>query len=833
MDDYGLILTNVFQDTSGLQFKFEIYDRESGDSNSNIEAGSTPAKYNWDSVGVDLMPHGAIIAGSLDVELIAATASQYTSFLGADDKRYACKFYYYNGASYDEQWRGYMIPSFFSKTWGSPPLIVYLKFSDQLGDLQNIPYATDSKLLSDPTFYGGFKSLLDIICFCLRELDTDINSVKVGIDLFSDLYHDNTSTDTPLEQTYLDTNGFFDTTYTDLIEEVDFTQNMGEVIAGILSPFGASIIQWEGSYWIVDMQAWESNTTFSYVEYDIDGTYVTNSTRSNIYDFDTSTSSDRWRWMGEQTMTGTSTYQKVDLELIGSVVQSLTPALIRENAFFLSFFPFSGTWNPFGLNNKPSISTSVGNNCDLYIYDTSGRVLTPSNLNSAYIATIPTIDKDLISPDEPLVYAIGFKDQTNSSTYLEVTDSIEYDENDKVFIDVEYKLSDSSVVYSRTGGRTSRTRVNTSSGRTRVNTSSGRTVETGPRVDRGGSVSGNRNTIGDLADDQAYFTMKWRWQVGSYYYNAQEGTWSASIQTNSEFVTDFSENKKLSVSIPFRSGVSKTSDTYSLKVWAVSPVEFDISGATEATIIQGVKNVVTTTLDPGARLVCQTIYTSEGNPERKLYFYELTTRAAGSEPEIVVPTDNASSNLVWRLAATKIVSIDSQVTTEFSKFDIIPLPKGKEVDETLLISRFSNDKNTDVLTTSLSFFDFPGSINNSANIYRNIFRANTDIITYPPIEDWIDSAGDEHKIQTHYQNRLLRLANTSRWKIAGQATYNSKPSPMVVYRVPTDSNRRFLVTNGSIDYKKNTIDADFVELIADNPPTVAEHEKLAHDSSHS
>jgi hypothetical protein len=119
--NYGLIYTHQFYSLDdALRWRVEIYDRDSSDNNTNIDAGTSPIIYSTRGEGRDIYEN-TILAAEMQFQLHSTTNDGFSSFATADDEKYASVLSKFNGATWDEKWRGYMNPESYSQQYGNPP----------------------------------------------------------------------------------------------------------------------------------------------------------------------------------------------------------------------------------------------------------------------------------------------------------------------------------------------------------------------------------------------------------------------------------------------------------------------------------------------------------------------------------------------------------------------------------------------------------------------------------------------------------------------------------------------------------------------------------------
>lgn len=775
-DNYGLIYTHRFNDIQGnLYHKIEIFDRDSSDNNTNIDAASMPVNYSIEAQGEDIYDL-SILPASLNVSLIAETLEAYIDFSTADDERYAVVWSIDDGGgTFNERWRGYLLPESYSQQYGSVPVNVGFTFTDRLGDLKNIPYANRNTFQLNKGFTGGTKSQLDILLFCFKQLNMDMDGVRIACDWFED-NHTTTSTETPFEQTYIDTDSYFQRD--DETLAITDAWTLEQVVKSILEPYSCSLITWAGYYWIYKQKDYLDHTSFSYVEFDMDGTQQSTGTQTNYVDFGTAQGSNRWRWRGgKQSLTTTRIYRDVELTL-NSVIreQGLTVPFVGNYAY--NYYALSAGFSGFHLIR--------GNDFNCYITDYNRqKQISPFKEEKKLIWNF-----DLIASS---IADLTFADNSNSSTKIETAGDITYSGSDTLTL----KLG----------------------------------IETWIR--QGDYV------FGVLGENWPYIRLRWRLKLGQYYYNSQEESWSLNTSTNEYFLNDrYNEKVDVEYEVPLRD-VSGSTEQYTLTVFVPSFMEYDIEGADQSAMITAIKAVPTAGVARGQRLVTRHETTQGGDLANRYlyYFYELTPGlATGTEPDVIEPTDyDVSTNPNrWNLAAIKISSNSNITHSGFYNIDLLFNPNGTEIPKNFTLNKAGDTRNKVTLERELNHFDAPPGINNPLGLYYNVLQTDTiggNYISTEPTNLWNETGGVSRRIQDHRLDWLVRLSKQGRYRISGAVDYNTEILPFQCLRVPDEDNRRFIINGGSWNLKENQIEGEFVEIGTDTPPTLVSKDSSADSSA--
>lgn len=747
---YGLIYTHQFTSSvSGLKEQFRIYENGVSDNNVDIGAAGDPITSNRSGNADSSRPFDLTVAYETVTFSFMAENSvfEHTNFANADEEKYLGVRLMWNGSSWDEKFRGFMSPEFYRQELKAPPLNVSLSFTNRLGDLQNYEYVNEDIYTSSD--HDGKKTQLDVLLYCLDRLNMDMSGIRVST-RYMESNIDSAATDSAFKQIYVDPYSYYDINDNGLITS-SFT--LSEVIDSILKPYSATLYAYADYYWIVEQEELASDE-FTYVEYNMSGTYVTNATQSNSLSFKAVGSTDYWRWAGTQSLTFSPVYNYVKITLDGKVIaRGLQPSFVGKNAFklgVLGFQDFTGT------------SLSIGNTFDSVIHGGRPYITDEDRQVVYYEAGITQI-----TPDDytPLRWTFSFRDTNSSNTYIRKTDELQYTSGDKFNIKVDLQV--------------------------RPSYSSGYTE---PLI------------------SWPYYVMPWVFKVGTYYYNSTTKSWSTTATTNQYFITQAGEDTTIDLDISLRD-VSETA-TYEVDIYIPTRHHNDLGDNTdtsEANMITALKAIATTGLTEGARKI--TRYESNNSiPTWEYYFYELLENLdSGSEPNVVDPTDyHASTNdKRWQLVEQKTLHGISNSVTEVNALELRFLPNGDEPPDDI-IQKTASSSNSVTLEDAVYHFDAPTEVNSSELLYYN--RLCYLDSTFQPTEDWTDGATTQ-TIQEHRMDYLESMGKQIRQRVQGATlVHDVEIPPFMSFLNPSNLSRRFIMPNQTINHKGGMISGDMVEV---------------------
>lgn len=155
--------------------------------------------------------------------------------------------------------KGWAIPGEYIEPYRLPPYDVSLRCSDGLSDLKNEPYLSDRK---DPTsIFTGDANIIGILLNCLNKTKLNLN-IRSGFNIY-ETNHNQTASDDPLAQTFINNSTF----YNDGVP-----LNCREVIEKILTPLGCRIYS-EGSNWIIE-DVVNKQANYNFRDFDLNGVFI-------------------------------------------------------------------------------------------------------------------------------------------------------------------------------------------------------------------------------------------------------------------------------------------------------------------------------------------------------------------------------------------------------------------------------------------------------------------------------------------------------------------------------------------------------------------------------
>lgn len=266
---YGAIYRLEYDDAlqNGFSTKIDITKRGYSGSVTEIKGGDVPFVFNLRGEGVTIK-HEPMLATDADITLTSETDGAFVDLYTNDRNLYRVNFYKDFGAGYVQKWTGKILPFIYMKPVLAPPYYTSVKASDGLAELKDNVFVQ-----KDGQKFFGTVSLIKLVAYCLSFLKLDLN-IRVGVNLYA-VDMDQTDSDDPFDQAYIDYECFYLATKTPTAEFV---------LRHVLKAFGARITQWDNVWNIVRVD--EMSASYDYREFDSDGVYVSNSSYNPVKDLD-------------------------------------------------------------------------------------------------------------------------------------------------------------------------------------------------------------------------------------------------------------------------------------------------------------------------------------------------------------------------------------------------------------------------------------------------------------------------------------------------------------------------------------------------------------------
>lgn len=252
----GILYKASWRDLNGVPVVVNIVQKGYSGATTEVTCAGEPMRYALRLEGKD-DPYSPIGASELTLFLMSLTPEFFNGLFTTNPDQYQMH-YLKNG---ELKWMGKIFPATFSYPFhqnGGTPYPVNIKATDGLMELDSIPFVDDG----GNRFIGKAKQIT-VIARALNKL-----KFGIGIRTICNIYADGmntTSTDDPLDQSYVD--------YLSYYQETEPLSCL-EVIKRNIEPYGATIIQWFGYWWIVRREELVDSPTFR--EFDKNGVYKSN-----------------------------------------------------------------------------------------------------------------------------------------------------------------------------------------------------------------------------------------------------------------------------------------------------------------------------------------------------------------------------------------------------------------------------------------------------------------------------------------------------------------------------------------------------------------------------
>ena len=245
-----------WNDLNGVAAIVHILKKAFTGSGTELTAAAMPMVYSQRLEGSD-DKYSPIAASSIDVNLTSTSSFQFAELFTNDSDNYRVQ--YYKGGSL--KWVGKIYPSTYQEPYhhnAGTSYPVTITAVDGLVELDNIPFLDDQ----GERFTGKAKQIV-VIARALSRLGFDLG-IRSALNIYATGMN-TAASDDPLDQAYVD----YDSYYQD-----GEPLSCLEVIKRNIEPYGASICQWDGYWWLVRKE--EFVGTVTYRQFDKNGTYASN-----------------------------------------------------------------------------------------------------------------------------------------------------------------------------------------------------------------------------------------------------------------------------------------------------------------------------------------------------------------------------------------------------------------------------------------------------------------------------------------------------------------------------------------------------------------------------
>jgi len=737
---YGVRFRHEYKTIDGELRKVDILESGYAGAVVEVDGGADPCRIIWR--GEETAKTYPVIASTLEVDLFNSVAMgnfYYQDLFTQDDQKFKVIQYKHNGSSYVENWQGFITPSLYSEPYVPLPYTVTIQCSD------NLPILAEKLFLdSSGNSFRYNLSILEVIAICLEKTGINLN-IRIACHIFEEL-QSNLSTTTPLEQTYVQVTSYLD--------EEGNPKTCREVLEYVLAPFVARICQVGGYWYIVRIE--ELKDDFNYVEFSYDGIDI--------------------------TQTGTGSHSPVKNIRRGTTSNSATPS---ENSLSMDTVPaygkvrinyelgYLGGLLKYGSFEEPKYVTGLVIEGAIEGVPGSGiPVETEGAIVDRHFAPEWTLVNDGDTggvnvtfkkvKDEGYVASIQNGNGDSYITYTPIP--LSYTSSDTLSIRIRFKLSKAIVE------RTDRTPTNT------VQTS-------GPRQSR--TSAGSLQTV-----DPPFTKVKWSAKLGTrYLLQYGGGTTDETTGINENYIETYNEFVDIKLdNILLPDVQSPTTETLTIKIYSVNPLDSDVRFFTQSALILGLKAIDTTELYLGKKV----ILTEPGDFGVILYYVLENGTDAEDDPNVIRPTDyDVSTNpKVWKLiakytnnsVARYYNSIDlSEVQIEFYPGGITPIgssgrtSRGNNTDSRSfiindveikkdLVTPYSvNAKIRNELDVNFFHGDLP-TIQNAKYIYENFFLLSDGTPTQKWKRDNIDELLPIHRIAAE---QIIEWYRKPTWRLSG------------------------------------------------------------------
>jgi hypothetical protein len=300
-------------DMNGKIGVVNIVEKNLVGSTTQVDGGSDdPIVYSLRLHGND-DKYSPVAASTITLTLKSATAGQFQELFEGEIDDYRVNFYHdgvlkVTGKIYPQSYR-----EPYTESVNYP---VTITATDGLVELDDLDFVDDSG-----TYITSVSSQLEVIALILQKLKFNIG-IRVACNLYATGMN-TAATDDPLEQAYVPCRAYY---------PKDEPISCLEVIKRILEPYCATIIQWEGYWWIVRFEEFVTSSV-PYREYDYRGDYRSNGTHNPIVNVKSTHLYDRLHWTGEVFLDMVEPFGNIEV----IYKQGLLKSLLRNGDFKITY----------------------------------------------------------------------------------------------------------------------------------------------------------------------------------------------------------------------------------------------------------------------------------------------------------------------------------------------------------------------------------------------------------------------------------------------------------------------------------------------------------------
>jgi hypothetical protein len=338
---------------------------------------------------------------------------------------------------------------------------------------------------------------------------------------------------------------------------------------------------------------------------------------------------------------------------------------------------------------------------------------------------------------------------------------------------------------------------------------------------------GRRNS-NNIPDNQVppYLNLRWSLKVDtkytSAYFNKKTLTgsvsnWSTTETINTHYVTDFNKEDKFTLDIPF-DDVETTTSTYQLRVYIPNLYDYDYEGNSEATMLDVIRAIPTTTLTQGFRIITRHF----GDGHHSYYYYELTkVFSGGDDVNQVIPTVYDAAIGQWQLIHTREYPNSnggSKTDTQFTDITLRQNPEGFAPPEQVQLTATLNNKNKIDKEREINVFDSYSVINNAVNIYEN----HTTFTDGTATSAWTKIGGSISKtLQEWLLDYNTKLLKQPRQVINGNFTSDVQITPLSTLKDSGSGNKIYYIGGLTLNDYREEYSGEIIEISSDDTPIIS------------
>lgn len=256
---FGVKYRHEFYDNFGNTVRVDLLNDGYSGAVTEVDGGASPVLIHW--LGEDNDKFTSIVGSEATISFISDSDEKYIDIFTSAVRQWMVKVYWNVNGSLELFWQGYIDAEEYDEPYLYYPYESVFHAYDGLGELKT--RRPDFTYNFSVGILNPVNSIIYYIAQCLKQIGFELD-----IYVANDIIHDVMDTGYIFQDTHIDFRTFRD--------DPDNFQYAYDILQKILEPFGARIYQYFGR-WYIDRIHYKGQTSVTYVRYNYNGTYQSNS----------------------------------------------------------------------------------------------------------------------------------------------------------------------------------------------------------------------------------------------------------------------------------------------------------------------------------------------------------------------------------------------------------------------------------------------------------------------------------------------------------------------------------------------------------------------------